>query len=700
MHQRSNISKPYLPKINTFALSMRKNLFFAQLGMALCLFCCLCVPLGSLSAQEICADGIDNDADELIDALDPQCVPVLDLPCTPFNTYYMPSVWLHSTLNSPAYFRFTTPAPLANVRMRSADGSFDNNYTVSAGTPLVINTTQVMSQNINAVRSNEGFIIESDVPISAVYITENGLNSSIILIKGKEALGRAFRIATPSRTGIAAPDERHYASIIATEDNTNVTFSNPGGFRGVAGTTITATLNRGQTYMVQPTDANQSFPGLLVTADRPVVANAGCQHTQTGPDREGQNDQLLPVTTVGTEYVPIRGSSAQSQEYVMVVGVENNTTVTLDGVNVGTVNAGQRLALDITGTLGTPHYIQTSQPASVFQISGLLAGRGEVDYTALPALNVSNCVGNRYVEFTRLIGTNTGYILCPTANLGSLTFRGVNYTTYGTAVPVPLRTDYSLVVLDNTDIAGTGISNVITCDAPVIVGLLVANGGTGSYGYFTSYDYFLEAINPNTGFQAEYYEVATLLPGGSTSTSLLLESCVAGYSILSATSGNGATIAPSGISLNYTAPNGFNGVDVVKVVFQNGAGFQSSVCLGFRVAGENCFNGVDDDADGLTDCADADCQPGTTLSYPTLSACTNDGNLAATAGPAGGIFSAAPAGLALNPLTGEVQLASSTPGNYVITHTIAATATACAESASFNLTVTAPAGQAGQIVRQ
>ncbi len=74
------------------------------------------------------------------------------------------------------------------------------------------------------------------------------------------------------------------------------------------------------------------------------------------------------------------------------------------------------------------------------------------------------------------------------------------------------------------------------------------------------------------------------------------------------------------------------------------------------------------------------------FTYPSNSFCsTLDANpIANITGNTGGVFSATPTGLTLNPSTGLITLASSTSGTYVLTYT---TIGSCTNSSSLNLTV-------------
>lgn len=112
--------------------------------------------------------------------------------------------------------------------------------------------------------------------------------------------------------------------------------------------------------------------------------------------------------------------------------------------------------------------------------------------------------------------------------------------------------------------------------------------------------------------------------------------------------------------------------------------------------------GLDEDGDGLVNCADTDCQRTIDLSY-TPNGCTNGANLSptltVTPAATGGTYTATPAGLAVNPVTGIIDVATSTPGTYQVTYSITATPTQCSFSDTFTVTITAPPGIPGPIQR-
>ena len=228
-----------------------------------------------LAAGEICGNNVDDDGDGLIDSLDPDCpANDIDLDCNNLYTYYLSSVWRDNDFDTPRYLHLSTDYPTANVNVRTASNSINGNTVVTSAGETIIDITYltgapILSNALNASENSKGFIITSDVPILAYFALENAENGMIIIAKGKEALGQSFRVATQTLTYISSADERlHFASIIATENNTNITFDNgTKNIKGLNSPTQSITLNKGETYMIQPENADKFFSSLLITSE-------------------------------------------------------------------------------------------------------------------------------------------------------------------------------------------------------------------------------------------------------------------------------------------------------------------------------------------------------------------------------------------------------------------------------------------------
>ncbi|MEM9936404.1 MAG: IgGFc-binding protein, partial [Bacteroidota bacterium] len=554
-------------------------------------------PPPPFSCPEECGDGIDNDGDGLIDDLDPDCpayTPSEPSCDDPLITYYMPTVWKNTNRGRPQALIISTEFAQANVSIETADGvSFVRNVNVVVGTPVFVNLPNdiVESNNIASVERNKGLIIRSDFPINAAYLVNNNSNKVILSIKGTASLGKAFRVVSPTRISNGNAAERQFVSVMASEDNTQITFSDsPFALQGVT-LPLSITLNRGETYMLKTQEGSgaqlQGPLGMLITSDKPITINTGCQHMQAAgtTSKEGGMDQAIPFERLGTEYVCIRGGINAVQDYVIVMGVENNTNIFLDGNPnpIAKIDAGTAFEVSITGNLGDPHHIRANKPIYAYHVSGL-GGGGEFGMSILPPVNPYGCVGSKYSEFLKFPGiTNHAYAIVPNSGLASLRLNGNQYTALATANPVPGLTDYSVVNFENNDLLN-GI-NVIQSSEALHLGLLVGNSGDGgTYGFFTEYQAKVKALDPDILLPTEYYLVDTVCAEEELTHTLLVESCDPFHEIIGVEGAVGTVDFQAGsLTLTYTAPSD-SMLDIFKVRFRNGLGLTGQVCLGIYVA--------------------------------------------------------------------------------------------------------------------
>jgi gliding motility-associated-like protein len=86
------------------------------------------------------------------------------------------------------------------------------------------------------------------------------------------------------------------------------------------------------------------------------------------------------------------------------------------------------------------------------------------------------------------------------------------------------------------------------------------------------------------------------------------------------------------------------------------------------------------------------CCPFGNFTYPKNFFCQNEANPSPSfvSNATAGTFSAVPAGLAINPVTGLINLAGSTPGSYVVYNTIGASGTCPSDVDSWAITITVP----------
>ena len=196
-------------------------------------------------------------------------------------------------------------------------------------------------------------------------------------------------------------------AILATEDNTTVTILPKGAKKsGNAGdpvaadittnitinshnnSPITVTLNKGQVYHVISA-ANVTMSGTRVTADKKIAVFNGDVFTDLPGEASARDclyEQAMPIDYWGREFVVTR-SMRRDADRVRITAQEDGTTIQIDGMLVGTINATETFEVelsedlsaafkpgssykkfppDITISGGYGHYIQTSCPCAVY----------------------------------------------------------------------------------------------------------------------------------------------------------------------------------------------------------------------------------------------------------------------------------------------------------------------------------------------
>lgn len=549
---------------------------------------------------EICGNGIDDDGDGMIDDQDPDCpIELGNVECQQGFEYFVPPVWQMAgtpeDFSSPSLICLSTSFSEANISVTTADGSYMQDLTLNAGTTDTLafgaSSSLLSTPNNNVVEADKGLIVTSDFPIQVLYILDADLNKNLVTIKGNEAQGRSFRVGTQTRTLIQsaegiAREEHHFISVLATEDNTTVTFTSE---RTIEGQTspFSIMLNRGESYLVINEQYNVTLTGTLVTADKDIVVSSGSQHTSSSgvTEDDGGADQIVPVRSVGTDYVLVRGDVFPSQDYGIVVATENNTVISVDGAVVATLNAGDFVEVDATGVLGTGTFIQGSKPIYVYHVSGL--SLGEVGMALLAP--IGQCRGDRSASFARadvgaLVPDECAInVVIEDAGLATLELNGVLVSTLPTATITPVAglPGFSTVSIRDADIAA---ENILESDSFFNASVLIGNPiNTGAYGAITSFSEKVNILDPVLSESVEFYVLDTICQNASVSHTLNVLSCGSTEKIRGIEQGMLGTATVTGdLSFDYVS-DGTPGEDVVSVTVVNDFGVQSTVCIGIFI---------------------------------------------------------------------------------------------------------------------
>ena len=313
------------------------------------------------------------------------------------KTHYIPPISSASTqvpTGQSLYISCPSTTPV-NFRIKALGGGITNG-SVSRDLPFVLNigndsSSQIMvsQASIGSVLNNKGYIIEADDMIYATVRFSAQFHAGSIVSKGLAALGTNFRIGGFLNLGISAYNSNHctFASILATENNTRVSFSdiNTGASlinnAGVGNTPPAIILNSGESYTIAvqgPTAANRdALIGALISSDKPVAVNCG---SVAGTNSLSANldfglDQIVSAERTGKEYILVKGNgdSFPDIESPLIIAHENNTEIFINGSTtaVSTLQAGEYLRL-----LGNEFsanrnlYIRASKNVFVYQAIG------------------------------------------------------------------------------------------------------------------------------------------------------------------------------------------------------------------------------------------------------------------------------------------------------------------------------------------
>ena len=525
-----------------------------------------------------------------------------------FDTeFWMPPIWNtgQSGHNTPSELFITTPSPTpVNVHIETGDGTtwtFDG--TVVSGSPLQVDLTPILAQTDtpNVVDLTRGLIVTSSQAIQCVHKISGQFNQTLVTLKGRNARGRDFWAGSQVRNMNAtySPDEYHFISVMALEDNTTITFETPFDMFQVGAGNLpnpyTITLNARESYLIRGNNPIEHVAGSHVTSDKDIVVNSGSTHTRIagGNAADGGSDQLVPIGLMGQEFVVVKGDNTGIFDYAIVVATENNTQVFLDGnaSPVATLNAGEVYDYTLAGSMGSPHLLQTNKTAYCYHFTGA-SQDDEVGMSAIPQVE---CTGSRYIEFSKFQVNTINQVMnltVPAEAVSTLTVNGVPYNNVPGAIinNVPGKPGWIAVALPN---ASLNDNNIITSEGFFHAGFLTGNGGaTGTYGYLSGFNDAFEFLDPFTMLPTTIYTVGSLCQGESIDHCLLVFSCADDHNIINVEGNIGnVTVTPPTTPFDtcftYTAPFNHVGGDTLTLTVENRFGFTGQIDVVFVVLDPN-----------------------------------------------------------------------------------------------------------------
>lgn len=368
--------------------------------------------------------------------------------------------------------------------------------------------------------TSKGLYLKAEFPFYANLRFSVFNHAEIITSKGIPSTGKNFYAANAPIT-VTNSILNFMTSVLATEDNTTVTingykptaeFSN--GTTGATNPTMTFTLNKGQSYIIDGIGSapgnTDPFIGAKITANKPVnVTNGNFNGQYAGNNPTSSDilmDQAVPVERLGNEFALVKGNGSigSNMEGAIVIATEDNTQIFVNDEipPLITINAGQYFIIPDSkyinqGGIHYNLYLRTSKNAYVYQVlAGDSASGSEVatgGFNFIPALNCYlpkqiNELGFINENFVHSNANPNGILTIPT-KLNLITQRGANVQVNG-ATPPASTGPFNMT--GTTNWVTYGIPNVtgtitVVSDKAITAGINAGSDAVGYGGFFAGF---------------------------------------------------------------------------------------------------------------------------------------------------------------------------------------------------------------------
>ncbi len=433
--------------------------------------------------------------------------------------HLIPALFVRADIGAPAsvnqhFLSLSTDEPIPfDVTIQNADGfngvvgGISQTVQVSRSAPALVNLSAapygtsglgsfnlVTESGLNANNTVDGLILTGPKRFYANLRHVSDSQGMSLTAKGQTAFGKRFRTGHLNTTSELATVKSHFISVIATMDNTIVSFSDISpGITFVGGATAPGpiVLNQYESYTLAvkldefsnslvPNDLN----GTLVIADKPIALNTGSWLAGTvGGGRDIGVDQSVPVKYIGKQYVVSASTGPTTNKDILetpiVIADVDNTDIFLKGATtpIATINAGEYYI--ISGSeypTSDVLFIRTSEPAYIYQSTSSNDSNGN-SLSHVAAVTDSQEVQDVVVGNINQLGATTITIL--TSPLATVTYNGTVMTG---GIPIAGIANY--VVYNQPNATG----NVeVTSDRAYFLNTVTNSGNLGSAGYFIGF---------------------------------------------------------------------------------------------------------------------------------------------------------------------------------------------------------------------
>ncbi len=552
------------------------------------------------------------------------------------TTHYVPPIFAVENVDSHFVYLSTSESLTFPVTIQDGNGNVISTINISQATPQKLFLGQayaargpVSRDSLNSILTYDGLIFTASEPFYVNLRHKHSAQGFSLTTKGTQALGTIFRTGHVFNNAQLPQVKGHTISVMATEDNTQITFSDiksgvvflntPTTGTPLTSSPITVTLDKWESYVIGTelddplaTNNRNNVNGTLIVSNKEIVVNSGSWlGGGHGGGRDIGIDQIVPYQLLGNEYIFVRGNGTQHTERPLVVAIANNTEIYLNNETSPyvTLNTGDYFFIPESKYTAVQNmYIHSNNDFYMYQtLSG--SNTAAVGMIFIPPLS---CIGGESVTIPEVeqLGSSTISI---TSVIGSAVYINGSSTPLANPDTVSGNPDWETYRVQSL----TG-NVTVSSSSKINVALLTTAGARGAAGYFSGFRPSID-MTSNTSNAISFTQ-----PLNNTDTLRLNQS--GPFTSITATflePQNGGSVTfgtPNQNEIPYTyTPNPYYvGYDYVTIkvckdfVCANGSTVPNCVnyTISTRIYGpEDCSNGLDDDQDGIDDCNDPDCLP-------------------------------------------------------------------------------------------
>jgi hypothetical protein len=369
------------------------------------------------------------------------------------DAYINPTAQLFIVGDAPAHYTVSNASVGLNVT-----------GTVTAQSPAVVAIPNSLDIASNQTVENKGIHVTADADITVFFYYPGAFTNDTYLGIPTPSLGTEY-FGLSYINNIGFPSEM---TLIASQDATHVTISNPCG----SGAPLSTTLNAGQTYQLQCMDVSGSH----VVSDKPVAVAAGvsCTDIPLGAFAcDVISEMMFPVGPLWSTDIYSAPLPGAGFDLYRVMAARNGTTVTLDQgggvIQAFALNQGQFQELRFKAGA----HFTSNQPILVMQYMTGFTNTGVGDPFSMQLVPVTSFAQS----FRFYAPPNQGYrsyaiIIAPNSAAGSVQLNGASVSGFS-ALPGG-GYQYAVVTVPDGQ-------NIVTSAQPITV-YSIGVYQAGSYG--------------------------------------------------------------------------------------------------------------------------------------------------------------------------------------------------------------------------